>query len=106
MMKPNHPYVLLSPVQAGRTMALMAMLLTFLPLRGLSQAANVLDWQSCVKEAAKNNPELVSAWEQIRQAEADKKITDSGRMPSVSASADAGRSKSSSSDASDSYRCP
>ncbi|PIQ88959.1 MAG: transporter [Candidatus Omnitrophica bacterium CG11_big_fil_rev_8_21_14_0_20_42_13] len=46
-------------------------------------AEEILTWQECVKEAAKNHPDLISAEEKVRQSEAEKKITKSGLFPQV-----------------------
>jgi Outer membrane protein len=46
-------------------------------------AEEVLSWQDCVKEAAKNHPDLISAEESVRQSEASKKITASVFYPQV-----------------------
>lgn len=48
-----------------------------------SLAEEVLTWQDCVREAAKNHPDLISAEEKVKQSEADKKITKSGIFPQV-----------------------
>lgn len=57
-----------------------------------ASAEETLTWQDCVREAAKNHPDLVSAQQSIKSAQADKTITASGLFPQVSA--DAGASKS------------
>ena len=54
----------------------------------------VFTWEDCVKEAAKNNPELISAKESVKSTVADKSITASGLFPQVSADAGVSRSKS------------
>ncbi len=38
-------------------------------------AEEILTWEDCVKEAAKNHPDLIAAQESIKQSEASKKIT-------------------------------
>ncbi|MFA5335182.1 MAG: TolC family protein, partial [Candidatus Omnitrophota bacterium] len=59
-----------------------------------SYAEEVFTWEDCVREAAKNNPDLVSAKESVNSASADKSITASGLFPQVSASAGVSKSKS------------
>ncbi|MCK9603816.1 MAG: TolC family protein [Candidatus Omnitrophica bacterium] len=46
-------------------------------------AAEVLTWQDCIIEAAKNHPDLIAAQEQVKQSEASKKITASTLYPQV-----------------------
>jgi outer membrane protein TolC len=45
----------------------------------------VFRWGDCVREALRNNPELMSAQETIRQSEADKRITEGDILPQISA---------------------
>lgn len=45
----------------------------------------VLNWNDCVREAVKNNPDLMSAEETLNQSEADKRITKSAIFPQISA---------------------
>ncbi|TRZ93870.1 TolC family protein [bacterium] len=42
---------------------------------GNVRAEEILAWQDCIKEAQKNHPDLISAEENVKQSEADKKIT-------------------------------
>ena len=42
------------------------------PLKASAEEA--LTWQDCVKEAAKNHPDLISAQEVVKQNQADKSI--------------------------------
>ncbi|MFH0790131.1 MAG: TolC family protein [Candidatus Omnitrophota bacterium] len=49
-------------------------------------AEEVLTWQECIKEAAKNHPDLIAAGEDIKQSEAGRKITASGLLPQVDSS--------------------
>ncbi len=51
----------------------------------------VLDWGDCVREAAKNNPELASSLELINQRKAQKRIATSPMLPQISAEASAGK---------------
>ncbi len=56
-------------------------------------ADEVLTWQDCVKEAAKNHPDLISAQEAVKQSEAAKRVTVSALFPQINATADATRTK-------------
>ncbi|MDD5165887.1 MAG: TolC family protein [Candidatus Omnitrophica bacterium] len=47
-------------------------------------ATEVLTWQDCIIEAAKNHPDLIAAQEQVKQSEASKNITASTLYPQVS----------------------
>jgi len=46
-------------------------------------AEETLTWQDCIKEAAKNHPDLIAAQESVKQSEASKKITASTLFPQV-----------------------
>ncbi|MFA5176536.1 MAG: TolC family protein [Candidatus Omnitrophota bacterium] len=62
----------------------------------LGFSEEILSWPDCIKEAAKNNPDLIAAVEEVKQSEAAKKITASTLYPQVDASltASTGRSAS------------
>jgi len=68
-----------------KTLVIFILMLLFL----LSSSANkltaeeMLTWQDCVKEAAKNHPDLIASEESIKQSEASKKITASTLFPQV-----------------------
>jgi len=64
-------------------------------------AQETLNWQDCVKEAAKNNPNLIASQQAIKQSEAAKTITASTLFPQISSQASASTSKKE--DTSDSY---
>ncbi|MCX5707427.1 MAG: TolC family protein [Candidatus Omnitrophica bacterium] len=66
-------------------------------------AQELLTWDGCIKEAAKNHPDLISASEAIKESVAAKKITSSGEYPQVSASLSASKSKAGSNPSVDSY---
>jgi len=51
-----------------------------------ARAEEALNWQDCIKEAAKNHPDLIAAEEQVRQFEDAKKITASTLFPQVNSS--------------------
>ncbi len=48
-------------------------------------AEETLTWGDCVREAAKNHPDLIAAVQEVKQSEASKKITASALYPQVSA---------------------
>jgi TolC family type I secretion outer membrane protein len=56
-------------------------------------AEDALLWKDCLTEAGKNNPDLISALENVHQQEAGKAIKQSGYYPQIIASADASTSK-------------
>jgi len=72
-----------------------------------SSAEEILDWQDCIKEAAKNHPDLIAAQESIKQSEASKTITASTLFPQVNSNITASTAKtstgSSTNNASDTY---
>lgn len=51
-------------------------------------AQDVLSWKDCLREAAKNNPDLVVANESVEQSKAQKTIAASGLFPQVTANAE------------------
>lgn len=61
-----------------------------------ASAEEELTWQDCVKESAKNHPDLIAAEETVKQSEASKKITASALYPQVSANLNASTAKSTS----------
>ena len=56
-------------------------------------AQEVISWQDCVKEAAKNHPDLISSQEAVKQSQAGKKITASSLFPQVDSNLNASTSK-------------
>jgi len=63
------------------------MLTVFLGVYSFSLAQEQeLSWQDCIKEAAKNHPDLIAAVEEIKQSEAEKRITASSLYPQINAS--------------------
>ncbi|MFA5276152.1 MAG: TolC family protein [Candidatus Omnitrophota bacterium] len=61
-----------------------------------SCAEDKLAWQDCVREAAKNHPDLIAAQEEVKQSESGKTITASTLFPQVSADLSASTGKTSS----------
>ncbi|NTV03004.1 MAG: TolC family protein [Chlorobiaceae bacterium] len=55
-------------------------------------AAEVLTWEQCVQEASLNHPDLRSASEAVRQAEAQRAVDYGGLLPSLSVSTGGNRS--------------
>jgi outer membrane protein TolC len=55
----------------------------------------VLTWQDCLREAAQNHPDLISAEEAIRQSEAAKAISGSALLPQVDADLGISRARTS-----------
>jgi TolC family type I secretion outer membrane protein len=68
----------------------IALILLFLALFWhRASAEEVLTWQDCVKEAAKNHPDLIAATQNVKQEQAGKAITASGLYPQINSSANA-----------------
>lgn len=61
-----------------------------------SIAQEVLTWQDCLKEAAKNHPDLLAAQEGMKQTEAAKDITASTLFPQLNSNISASTAKTSS----------
>jgi len=59
-------------------------------------AEETLSWQDCVREAAKNHPDLIAAVQEVKQSEADKKITASTLYPQVNANLNASTARTAS----------
>ena len=56
-------------------------------------AEEVLTWEDCVREAQNNHPDLISAEEEIRQVEADKRISRSPMLPQITSEAEGKKSE-------------
>ncbi|MFA4984432.1 MAG: TolC family protein [Candidatus Omnitrophota bacterium] len=61
-------------------------------------AEEILSWDDCVREAAKNHPDLIAAQEEVRQSEAARKITASSLYPQIDSSLSAATAKTASGD--------
>lgn len=60
----------------------------------LAFAQETLSWQDCLREAARNHPDLIAASESINQARNTKTITASGLFPQIAADARLSTSRS------------
>jgi outer membrane protein TolC len=73
-------------------------IILFLSVSWISaKAEEALTWQDCLKEAAKNHPDLIAAEEVVKQSEASKKITASALYPQINANLNASTAKTASS---------
>ena len=61
----------------------------------LYAAEEILTWGGCIKEAAKNHPDLIASQEIIKQSEASKQQTASGLFPQITSSLSAQTAQSS-----------
>jgi len=78
-----------------RATSIFVAVLCFACLPGAAASAvETLNWSQCLDEAASHHPDLRSAAESVRQAEAQRKIVKGGTLPAVSASAGGTRSAS------------
>lgn len=73
------------------------------PFVAQAQEGTVLTWQDCVKEVLKNNPDLISAAESVRQLDADKRISRSSSLPQITSELSGQTSKSASQDRVEKY---
>jgi outer membrane protein TolC len=62
-----------------------------------TKAEEFLTWEGCIKEAAKNHPDLIAAGEEINQSVASKQETASALFPQVDASVNASTASTASS---------
>ena len=60
-------------------------------------AEELLTWDDCIKEAAKNHPDLIAAGEEIKQSVATKQVTASTLFPQIDANLNASTAKTESS---------
>ncbi len=60
-------------------------------------AEEILSWQDCIREASKNNPDLIAATEEIKQSQAAKAITASALFPQIDANLQASTAQTASS---------
>ena len=72
-----------------KTIILFVLFVLFCPC--YVSAVEVLTWDSCLREAGRNHPELISATENLKQVKADKKVTISSVLPQISS--EAGRTR-------------
>ncbi|MFH1094332.1 MAG: TolC family protein [Candidatus Omnitrophota bacterium] len=82
---------------------LFVLSLWFLALPELLWAEDFLTWENCVKEAFKNNPDLIAAKEEIIQSRADKNTNISNILPQISSQLSGKQSKTSGSSETDTY---
>lgn len=66
-------------------------------------ASEPFSWHDCIKEAAVNHPDLIAAFQVIRQAEESKNITASSLFPQINATLNASTGASTGSPAADTY---
>ncbi len=74
---------------------LLSLILFSYILPNMAIADDILTWQDCIKEAAKNHPDLISAKEAVKESEASKKITASTLYPQVTGNAEVSTAKTS-----------
>jgi len=74
-----------------RFLLIIFIFLAFIPA-GL-RAEEVLSWMDCVKEAAKNHPDLIAAQEVVKQSQAAKGVTASALYPQIDSSLSASTAK-------------
>jgi outer membrane protein TolC len=72
---------------------LIILIFLFISL-GPAGAEEILSWQDCIKEAAKNHPDLIAAEEGVKQSEASKKITASTLFPQIDGNLNASTARS------------
>ncbi len=88
-------------MRPSRIAQVLACILFSLFLSAAYADEDLLTWKDCVREAAENNPDLVSAVEGVNQSRANEKITASSLYPQVTGSVAAATAKAG--EASDTY---
>lgn len=58
-------------------------ILLFFAIAVYAEEVQVLTWKDCIRDAVNKNPNLIYAKEELKQAEADKKIAQSVGMPQI-----------------------
>ncbi len=66
------------------------------PVQEAQEPQEILNWEGCIKEAAKNHPDLIAAEEKVSQSEAGKKVVASALYPQVTGSVSGSTSRSAS----------
>ena len=59
-------------------------IILFITTAVYAKEIQVFTWEDCLRKAVKNNPELISAKEELSQSEADRKIAQSAGLPQIS----------------------
>jgi outer membrane protein TolC len=77
-----------------RLYIVIILILSFASFQVKAFAVDALSWQDCIKEAAKNNPDLIAAGEEIKQSQAGKTITASALYPQIDAGVTAATARS------------
>jgi outer membrane protein TolC len=80
-------------MRAGVKLLLVMLLLTVVAASPI-HAAEILNWQQCLREAREAHPDLYSALALVQQAESDKRITAGACLPRISAGASSAESGS------------
>ncbi|MFA5157137.1 MAG: TolC family protein [Candidatus Omnitrophota bacterium] len=70
----------------NRLYIVIVLISSFIFFQAEAFAVETLSWQDCIREAAKNHPDLIAAEEEVKQSQAGKTITASGLYPQVDAS--------------------
>lgn len=73
---------------------LLICLIMSMPIFSFGADQRQITWIDCVREAFRNNPDLISSREVIKQREADMKTARSGMLPQISAQASGKKYKS------------
>jgi outer membrane protein TolC len=73
----------------------LILILFCLIFSGKVEAEEILTWGGCIKEAAKNHPDIIASQQIVKQSEAAKQQTASGLFPQVTSSLSAQTAKSS-----------
>jgi outer membrane protein TolC len=78
-------------------------LLFFCAAVGEGVAEEALTWDDCIREAAKNNPDLISSAEGVKESAANKRIAASGLLPQINSNVNAATARSATGTTTDTY---
>ncbi len=87
----------------GKSTKIIIMTVFFALAVNSADAQDTLTWEECVRMAKKNHPDLISAAEAVKQAEADLDIEVSAMLPDISGSGSGKRGKSAGGKTNNSY---
>ncbi|MFC1666362.1 TolC family protein [Candidatus Omnitrophota bacterium] len=78
-------------------------LVLLLSTTSVASAADIFTWKDCVMKAKENHPDLISAFEQVKQAKEDKVINITSMLPQLDASMSGKSAKASTGVTTDTY---
>jgi len=87
----------------GKIFKIVIIISLFFLAANVANAQGTLTWEECVRMARENHPDLISAAEEVKQAEADLDIEISTMLPDITSGGSGKRSKTASAKTKNSY---